>query len=468
MLRHRIGFLSASIIGALLWAGTPATGQEAQSRAKAAPALQTTRADAALLQALATNPVTAPYRFSTSARNGKLALSARVGTKAVHDAAIQTAIALGYTVDDQIVIDTAEVYRAAATAPAQPGPGPVAPVGSGLLGSSLGLGFGGAMGTIPYVYPPPLFGYYDDPFYGFDPPAISYPPWWGALTARRVEPAQAGPTVAAGPPGANAAAPNAATPSANPNPSTSQSVTTDGAVEMTIDQTGVATLRGTVPTLADRIAVGQRLAQTPGVSQVINLLNTRESSATPPPPPTPEIPGQAGSGVPIQVAPPAAPVHPKPGMAINGNELTKRLEHALARRESLAKLPIHVASRDGVATISGKVPSALKAMQIFRAVQQTPGVRAVQDFLEFSVPDENGKNPLIEQGRPDDLEPYLEAQIRRQLGDAAHIDKVRVQGDMLTIRGTIPSGEDKARLAAILHSMPVLRGYRLETELVAE
>ena len=30
----------------------------------------------------------------------------------------------------------------------------------------------------PYIYPEPLFGYLDEPFYGFEPPLFSFPPWW--------------------------------------------------------------------------------------------------------------------------------------------------------------------------------------------------------------------------------------------------------------------------------------------------
>ena len=50
------------------------------------------------------------------------ALSGRVGTKMVHDAAIRTMIALGYPVRDDLTIDTGEVNRVAAPAQAQYGP----------------------------------------------------------------------------------------------------------------------------------------------------------------------------------------------------------------------------------------------------------------------------------------------------------------------------------------------------------
>ena len=111
----------------------------------------------------------------------------------------------------------------------------------------------------------------------------------------------------------------------------------------------------------------------------------------------------------------------------------------------------------------GSVPTAFEAMLAYRAVQQTPGVRDVDDRLVFSVPDENHPNPLAEKGRPEDVEPYLAAQIRRQVGDIAHVDTVRARGDSLDIKGTLGREEDRARFDAILRSMPLLRGFKVES-----
>jgi hypothetical protein len=127
-----------------------------------------------------------------------------------------------------------------------------------------------------------------------------------------------------------------------------------------------------------------------------------------------------------------------------------------------------VSTRDGVAYVSGKVPTVYEAMLAFRAVQQTPGVREVDDRLEFTVPDGEAKNPLIQKGRPEDVEPYLAAQIRRQAGDLAHIDLVRVHGATLEVRGTLTRADDRPRLDAILRSMPVLRGFHLASEMNVE
>ena len=105
--------------------------------------------------------------------------------------AIQTAIALGVPVIDDLVIDTLATHQAASypyQGQIMTGPG----VGYPSAGPSTGLGYPGAgvygYGSLPYTYPQPLFGKLDDPFFGFEPPAIGYPPWWGALTARRLGP----------------------------------------------------------------------------------------------------------------------------------------------------------------------------------------------------------------------------------------------------------------------------------------
>jgi hypothetical protein len=146
----------------------------------------------------------------------------------------------------------------------------------------------------------------------------------------------------------------------------------------------------------------------------------------------------------------------------------QRATRAIASRPGMAGLPVRVKVRDGVASLSGKVPTVYEAMLAYRAVQQTPGVREIEDRLEFVVPDGAGPNPLIDKGRPEDVEPYLEAQIRRQMGDLAHIDRVRVQGNALDLRGTLGREEDRDRFDAILRSMPILRGFRMTAQVPAE
>ena len=384
-----------------------------------------------LLRSLQANPATAPYGFSTERRGSKIALRGRVGTKQIHDVAIQTAIALGVPVIDDLVIDTLAAHQAASF----PGGGIVSGQGVGYpsAGPSSGMGYPGAnysgYGSLPYTYPQPLFGRLDDPFFGFEPPAIGYPSWWGALTARRLGP----PMAPAGPNDLQADAipnpnPSMANPPADPSDAQAASIP-DGTIDMAIDPRGVATLRGTVPTLAERITLGQKVAQTPGVTQVVNLLNVKAGAAAPlsDKPPPPPVPADL---TPVAKPPVVVSIPNEPAIvADNVDPVGQKAARAISNRAGLANQSVKVKVRDGVASLTGKVPTVYEAMLAFRAVQRTPGVREVEDRLEFVVPDGNGPNPLADKGRPEDVEPYLEAQIRRQVGDLAHIDRVRVQGD---------------------------------------
>ncbi len=470
--RMRIRFRWLAIVGILLATapavvaqsiltqkrGLPLQPAPAATRStEVEPPPNVSRAEADLLQALAANPVTAPYPFATSLRGGKVVLQGTVGTKVVHDAAIRTAIALGINVDDELLIDTAAAHVAASAPLAGAAPPMARP---GMVPSATY-----SYGYPPYIYPQPLFGWYDEPFYGFEPPVISYPPWWGALSAHRLDPrfnGMAAPPVTAAPPVVGESV-------EVPIPSGM-----DGAVEMTIDPRGFAVLRGTVPTLEDRVAIGQRLARLPGIAGVQNELKVQV------PPEDADVPSDAEEQVP---AAPQPDLPPGPGNAAEapkeaaeaiqfGGEdaaVGDRLQRALDGRAALKGLPIRVTIEDGVATLTGKVPTVYEAMITFRATEQTPGVRRIVDRLEFTVPEIGGPNPLIEKGNPEDVEPYLEAQIQRQLGTQAHVDRVRLNaGDRLVIRGTIATEEDRARVGAILRSMPILRGFQLDSEFFSQ
>ncbi len=148
--------------------------------------------------------------------------------------------------------------------------------------------------------------------------------------------------------------------------------------------------------------------------------------------------------------------------------LTRRVIESLKRRPALSTQPIQVRSSGDGVMLSGKVPSAYEAMLAYRAAQQTPGVRDVVDRLEFPIPDEDHPNPLTRKGRPEDIEPYVLAQMTRHLGDLAHIDSVRARGDHLEIRGTLLDAADKDRVLAILRSIPVLHGFTLDPALTAD
>ena len=46
----------------------------------------------------------------------------------------------------------------------------------------------GVLSSSPYIYPPPLMGRLDDPFFGLVPPIVSFPPWWRRNDSALVEP----------------------------------------------------------------------------------------------------------------------------------------------------------------------------------------------------------------------------------------------------------------------------------------
>ena len=448
----------------------PPQNKPSPSQAAAAPASSSNELEVTLLRALQANPYTAPFAFKVERRGNRLSLRGRVGSKMIHDAAMRTAIALNIPVIDDLVIDTLAAHQAAASyPPAMAGGG----AGYGYASPLAGYPSAGAVGPLPYTYPQPLFGRLDDPFYGFEPPVISYPPWWGALSANRLGP----------PPSQNAGLnPNAVAQgsanSVNP-PNAGQAGQPQGlelpygTIDMTLDSRGVATLRGDVPSLAERLTLGQKIAQTPGVTQVVNLLNVKPGLAKavqaandqPPPPPVPAVPGVAAD----QPAQPAAnQVAPQAQAVVEADPVGVR-----ATRSAMAKLgsgggTLKIRVKEGVAQLSGKVPTIVEAMQVFRAVQKTPGVERIDDRLEFTLPDGSAPNPLADKGDPDDVEPYLEAQLKRQMGDLAHVDRVRMRGDNLTIKGTLAREEDRPRLEAILRSMPLLRGFRVAAEFGAE
>ncbi len=368
-----------------------------------------------------------------------------------------------------------------------------------------------------YIYPPPLMGRLDDPFFGYVPPLVSFPPWW----RRRVENApmpRPGSVPGNAVPGAmaqnaprgrwprtalrgrwpNTGAPgriaqNGAPAGANVPPGGWQPFDVApvlGQVDVTVDASGQVFLRGAVTSEAAAREIEEAARSVPGVSRVdsqFQVIPRRAGDENPPPregdpvqprrvgaddvPPPPEpmlLPNE--SDRPAAAAPAAARAKAaaQAPAGLDAQKLTHRVVAALGRRAPAAELPVKVRSAEGTVTLTGRVPSAYEAMIVFRAAQQTPGVHEVVDRLEFSVPDEDHPNPLLQKGRPEDLEPYLASQIRRHVGDLAHIDRVHARGDAIDIHGTLSEGQDRERLLAILRSIPVLRGFRLEAELAAE
>lgn len=464
------------------------------------------RPEVIMVRALRSNPLTAPYAINATWRNGLVILSGRVGTKQVHDAAVQMAIAFGFRFRDDLVIDTAETMRVAMSAtPSMTGYGSLAP--------NLSASY--------YVYPQPLFSWMDDPFFGMQPPVVSFAPWWRARRdGPMIGPNGAGPMPApgaaanAGGPQANAAAPGSTpagipwTPAGQPGApapaGAAELPPAKGDIEITVDAAGQVFLRGVVASEEVAREIEQTAWSVPGVSRVVAQLQVRPRhagagpSTEPPPPPqpvavqpdrfmvpprpdpaaagrTPEAPrpaapaGAEKAPEPPAAAPPAPPRAEPPAVAaLDGQRLTRRVIDALRRRPNLAAQPIQVRTTGDAILLSGKVPSAYEAMLAFRTAQQTPGVHDVVDRLEFLVPDEDHPNPLVNKGRPQDIEPYLNAQMSRHLGELAHIDTVRARGNHLEIRGTLLDAADKDRVLAILRSIPVLHGFELDTTLTAE
>jgi osmotically-inducible protein OsmY len=407
-----------------------------------------------LLAALRSNPVTAPYAISATRRNGVIVLAGRVGTKQIHDAAVRMAIDLGAPFRDDLVIDTAAADQAAlmsnATAAAA---GPLAQ---------------GALSSSPYIYPPPLMGRLDDPFFGLVAPIVSFPPWW-----RRNEPAalvqpraaangaSSWPAAQTDGSGQTAIAPGGSQP-AEPAPPIGQ-------VEIRVDPLGQVFLRGVVASEEARRAIEETARSVPGVTRVESQFQVqprRAEGEMPPPPPQPLLGPTATEPAARPAAPPArSPKLNSPSLAptaVDSSGLTRRVVAALKRRPTAAELPIKVRSVDGLVTLTGPVPSAYEAMIVYRAAQQTPGVKEIVDQLEFPVPDEDHVNPLVQQGRPEDVEPYLASQIRRHFGDLAQLDRIQARGNLLEVRGTLQHPDDKDRVLAILRSMPLLTGFRIE------
>ncbi len=222
-------------------------------------------------------------------------LAGRVGTKVIHDMAVRTVIDLGYPLRDDLVIDTALAHQVAMaqTAMAQAawagGAASGAPVAGGVVGASA-----------PYVvYPPPLFGRVDDPFFGFEPPLVSFPPW---ATSGNPDPRlnRVGLMAPGATPGANGPA--------RPAQEGAAQGPIKGRLQLTVDMAGQVHLSGEVASEQDKQLIEEEARNTPGVSHVYSELRVAAApgSELPPPPPQPVL-------VPDQQQPLAAPAgHQEP------------------------------------------------------------------------------------------------------------------------------------------------------------
>jgi BON domain len=455
-------WVSQSLLSALvllIGGSRDVAGQEAR-RAASPPqkeAASLPRPELIVLNAIRANPVTAPYFIRTTWRKGAVELSGRVGTKQVHDVAVRLAIDCGIPFRDNLVIDTGAAHAVA---------------GAETMATPAASALAQEYTSSPYIYPPPLMGRLDDPFFGFSPPLVSFPPWW----QRRVE---SGPmvkprraqddTTPANATTSNASGPNHASTDARWKPFEIDPV--KGHVEITVDAAGQVFLRGVVASEEVRREIEEEARSVPGVTRVESQFQVqpRRVEGDPPPPPVPQgvpSPSPPDRG-PKTATPAAVQTHPKPSatttpVAQDAAPLTRRVVGAIEQRPEAADLAVKVRSNDGVVTLSGQVPTAYEAMLVYRTAQKTPGVRDIVDRLEFEVPDEDHANPLLQKGRPEDIEPYLGSQVRRHVAELAHLDRIQLQGDVVELRGTLLHAADQNRVLAILRSIPVLQGFRLE------
>ena len=459
--------------------------------------------------ALRANPLTAPYPIAVSWRDGVVVLLGRVGTKQVHDAAVQMAIACGFPFRDDLVIDTAETFRVAMSAtPSMTGYGALAP--------NLSASY--------YVYPQPLFGWLDDPFFGMEPPLVSFAPWWrNRLPVPMAGPNGAGPSGAnpiAVPQGGGQAAPNPGSvpvpgPAAAgnaPGGAENPAVAPDGAanpfqpppakgdVEITVDASGQVFLRGVVASEEIAREIEQTAWSVPGVTRVVTQFQVKPQRAAmagqeaPPPLPQPVVgrgrgprtgPSRGGSMRPhprrFLPRPPSHPSRtsprtlpqpfrlPNPPAISCGRPGSRSGSRAgSSTRSGSAPLwpvmPIEVRTTGDAVMLSGQVPFGLRGHARLSGGPADPRRPRRRRSPGVPRPRRGPSQPLVQKGRPEDIEPYLTAQMSRHVGDLAHIDSVRARGDHLEIRGTLLDAADKDRVLAILRSIPVLHGFRLDAD----
>lgn len=453
-------------------AGDLASAAQVPQAAQAPPQAVAADPKVVLIEALGREALTAPFFFEVRQDRGRLFLEGRVGSRLVHDAAIQTAFGLGIQVVDNLIIDTAAPRRVATVTTAVP--------------ASPLTGFPSASASTLYPYPAPLFGPPIDPFWGYEAPLITYPPWWQALSAQRTREV-IGDALAAGVPVAQAVAPAA------------ELEVPQGNVAMSLDPMGYARLTGKVPSAEARAGIVAKVTQMQGVVGVIDRLVVDQAAGGPvagvspeapaaaiPPPPAPGRidGGPAGNPAVDPTAPPPprpvpfdqqvkpAAVQPTqagmrpPGLAsASAPALAEQVRTAIESQPALVGSGVGVTAAGDTVTLSGEVPGAYEAMRAFLAAQATPGVGRVIDVMRFTPPQAGRVNPLIERGEASEVAHYLEAQIARQCGRGLSDARVEVNGSTLRVAGQVGTEAERQRVEAILRSMPILRGFTQQVQL---
>ncbi len=139
-------------------------------------------------------------------------------------------------------------------------------------------GLGGPLGaqssSSPYIYPPPLFGRLDDPFFGFVPPLVSFPPWWlrRVQTGAMVPPRRASGATAAG------GAPNEGWRPLEVDP-------VKGQVDISVDLAGQVFLRGAVVSeevAREIVAAARSVRGVTGVFSELQVIPRRAGPETEP------------------------------------------------------------------------------------------------------------------------------------------------------------------------------------------
>jgi osmotically-inducible protein OsmY len=217
-------------------------------------------------------------------------------------------------------------------------------------------------------------------------------------------------------------------------------------------------VKGRVGSEAEKAAVIEHLKRTRGVKKVVDQIEVG--------PPAHAAPAPATDGKDTERVPPP----PAPGDPLGGEPPERSKEPDNRQLES--KRPARgeaavVRVVDGVAHLSGRVADVVAAMRQYCEAAARPDVRAIEDRLEFPVPDDRRANPLLGALPREDVERYLEAQLRRHLGDAIAVDEVRFNRDLLTIRGTVADRAARHRALAVVRSMAILRGIDVEPNFVS-
>ena len=87
-------------------------GKKPQTEApRPTPASKSKRPEAIVLKAIQDNPISALYQITTSWQRGMVVISGRVGSAAVHELVVRTAIDLGFPFRDNLIVDTSEAAR---------------------------------------------------------------------------------------------------------------------------------------------------------------------------------------------------------------------------------------------------------------------------------------------------------------------------------------------------------------------